>query len=244
MRSVFFGSGTPEAERPPSNFVIPVLNAEELRVLGCLMEKQFLTPDVYPMTLNGIVTACNQKTSREPVVAYDDATALHTLDALQAKGLTTKIVGGDNRVPKYREWLSEKTGLRVSELAVLCVMMLRGPQTVNELKDRTNRIHEFADVDEVETVLERLAVREPQRLVIRLPRLAGQKEPRSMHLLAGAVDVDELQAHSVAAHAPSGSPVRSVLEERLQRLEMENAELRERMSSLEAQFAEFRKQFE
>lgn len=240
MRSVFFGAGSGEPDRPPSNFVIPTLNAEELRVLGCLMEKQFLTPDVYPMTLNGLVTACNQKTSREPVTAYDDATVLHTLDALQAKGLCTRIISRDSRVPKFRELLSEKTGLRVSELAVLCVMMLRGPQTVNELKERTNRIHEFADPDEVEGTLDRLVQREPQPLVVRLPRLTGQKEPRSMHLLAGPVDVEELQTQAVAPP----SPRTSALEERLQRIEAENAELRERVASLEAQFAEFKKQFE
>jgi uncharacterized protein YceH (UPF0502 family) len=240
MRSVFFGAGSPESERPPSNFVIPVLNAEELRVLGCLMEKQFLTPDVYPMTLNGLVTACNQKTSREPVTTYDDHTVLSTLDALQAKGLSTRIVGGDNRVPKFRELLSEKTGLRVSELAVLCVMMLRGPQTVNELKDRTNRIHEFADAEEVESVLDRLVNREPQPLVVRLPRLTGQKEPRSMHLLAGPVNVEEL----AASPAPAAASRSSAIDERLQRIETENADLRVRIAALEAQFAAFKKQFE
>jgi hypothetical protein len=241
MRSVFFGAGSPESERPPGNLVIPALNTEELRVLGCLMEKQFLTPDVYPMTLNGLVTACNQKTSREPVTAYDDHTVLTTLDALQAKGLTARIVGGDNRVPKYRELLSEKTGLRVSELAVLCVMILRGPQTVNELKDRSSRIHEFSGAEEVESVLDRLANREPQPLVVRLPRLTGQKEPRSMHLLAGPVNVEEL-AVLPAASTPAARS--SAMDERLQRIESENAELRGRVAALEAQFAAFKKRFE
>lgn len=239
MRTVFFNApGSSEPERPATNFVIPILNAEELRVLGCLLEKQFLTPDVYPMTVNGILTACNQKTSREPVVAYDDEIVIHTLDSLQAKGLSTRIMG--DRVPKYRERLSEQTGLRVSEVAVLCVMMLRGPQTVNELKDRTNRIFEFADLYDVEAALDRLAARIPQELVIRLPRQTGQKEPRSMHLLGGPVNAEELHAAMIATPSrPS-----SAHEERISRLEAENADLRDRMQRLEQQFADFRKQFD
>ena len=123
MKSVYFGSGS-ERDRPASDFVIPQLGAEELRVLGCLIEKEFFTPDVYPMTLNSLVTACNQKTSREPVVSYDVLTVDAVLVMLQGKGLAQKYSGPDHRVPKFKELLGERTGLRVSEIAVLCAMML------------------------------------------------------------------------------------------------------------------------
>ncbi|MCC6368761.1 MAG: YceH family protein [Bryobacterales bacterium] len=210
------------------------LSPEELRVLGCLIEKSFLTPDIYPLTLNSLVAACNQKTSREPVVSYDDVTVDAVLIILQGRGLTAKITGADHRVPKFKELLAEKSGLKVSEIAVLCVMMLRGPQTVNELKDRTNRIHPFADPAEVEETLDRLIGRDPQPLAVRLPRMAGQKEARYMHLLAGPVDVEELAA-------PPPAPAR---EDRIGRLESEVAVLKEQLRRLEEQWNEFRKQVE
>lgn len=234
MRTVFFG-GPGEGATPPSDYVIPApLSPEELRVLGCLIEKSFLTPDIYPLTLNSLVAACNQKTSREPVVSYDDVTVDAVLVMLQGRGLTAKITGADHRVPKFKELLAEKSGLKVSEIAVLCVMMLRGPQTVNELKDRTNRIHAFADPAEVEETLDRLIGRDPQPLAVRLPRMAGQKEARYMHLLAGPVDVEELAA-------PPPAPAR---EDRIGRLEAEVAVLKEQLRRLEEQWNEFRKQFE
>lgn len=238
MRSVFFGSNAPPEDKRPTDFVIPApLSAEELRVLGCLIEKQFLTPDVYPMTLNGLMTACNQKTSREPVVAYDEDDCYGTLDSLQHKGLTTKITGSDHRVPKYRELLGERTNMRVSEIGLLCVMMLRGPQTLNELKDRTQRIHEFGTLEEVEAVLERMMTREQQALVVKLPRLPGQKEQRYMHLLAGPVNVEELAAAATAAPAPRP-------DDRVSRLEADVAALKEQVQRLEQELAVFRKQFE
>lgn len=238
MRTVFFGGGAEPA--PPSDFHIPIpLSPEELRVLGCLIEKQFLTPDVYPMTINGIVTACNQKTSREPVTSYDEDTVDAVLVILQDKRLAQRISGPDHRVPKYRELLGVSTGLRVSELALLCVMMLRGPNTLNELKDRTARIHSFADLDEVEQTVERLMVRTPQPLALKLPRLAGQKEQRYMHLLAGDVDADALAVTAATSSAPTAAR-----EERIARLETEVADLRQHLARLEEQFAAFRKQFE
>lgn len=240
MRTVFFGSGAEPA--PPSDFRIPIpLGAEELRVLGCLLEKQFLTPDVYPMTINGLVTACNQKTSREPVTNYDEDTVDAVLVMLQERGLASRITGPDHRVPKHRELLGVKTGLRVSELALLCAMMLRGAQTLSELKDRTNRIHNFADLDEVEQTLERLMQREPQKLAVKLPRLAGQKEQRYMHLLAGEIDVEQMTVAAALGATVSATAPR---EDRLGKLEMEVAELRQQMAELQAQFAAFRKQFE
>jgi uncharacterized protein YceH (UPF0502 family) len=244
MKSVYFGSGS-ERDRPTSDFVIPQLGAEELRVLGCLIEKEFFTPDVYPLTLNSLVTACNQKTSREPVVSYDDLTVDAVLVMLQGKGLAQKYSGPDHRVPKFKELLGERTGLRVSEIAVLCVMMLRGPQTLNELKDRTARIHDFADLDEVEGTLQRLMSREQQKLVVLLPRQPGQREVRYMHLLGGDVDVDALAAQTHAASVSAGSaPSLQPREDRVSKLEAEVAALKEQLARLEAQFADFRRQFE
>lgn len=236
MRAVFFGSPSGDPA-PTPDFLVPELSGEEIRVLGCLIEKQFLTPDVYPLTLNSLVTACNQKTSREPITSYDDITVDAVLVMLQGRGLCAKISGADHRVPKFKELLGEKTGLRVSEVAVLCVMMLRGPQTLNELKVRTDRIHSFADLDEVEATLERLMVREPQVLVSKLPRIAGQKEQRYMHLLGGAVDVEAM---------PSQAPTQasSTREDRIGKLESEIYALKETVSRLEQQLAEFRRQFE
>ena len=240
MRTVFFGGGAEPA--PPSDFHIPIpLSAEELRVLGCLIEKQFLTPDVYPMTINGIVTACNQKTSREPVTYYDDVTVDAVLVMLQGRGLCAKISGADHRVPKFKELLGEKTGLRVSEISVLCVMMLRGPQTLAELKERTNRIHVFADLDDVESTCEKLMVRAPQPLVVKLPRQLGQKELRYMHLIGGPVNVDELPT---TPHAAVHAAVPAPREDRIANLESDVAALKDAVARLEQQLAEFRRQFE
>ncbi|MCS7026029.1 MAG: YceH family protein [Bryobacteraceae bacterium] len=239
MRSVFFG-GVSQPDRSSESFLLPELTAEELRVLGCLMEKQYLTPDVYPMSLNGVMTACNQKTSRDPVVAYDEETVLRTLESLQAKGLVERIVGPEHRVPKYRELFSEKAELRVSELALLCVMMLRGPQTTSELRERTNRIHEFADATEVEAVLERLAQRRPQPLVVRLARMPGQKEARSMHLLGGPVEREAVHCTKTVSLPSAAHPAPDSQQERLERLETETADLRTRLAELEKQVAELR----
>lgn len=235
MRTVFFGSKGDEPAGEPWEIPIP-LNAHELRVLGCLIEKQFLTPDVYPMTMNGLVTACNQKTSREPVTNYDDYDVDATLVMLQEKGLASKITGVEYRVPKFREWFTEKSGLKVSEVAILCVMMLRGAQTMNEIKDRTVRIHQFADDQDVLDHLDRLMNRS-QPLVVRIGRAAGQREDRYMHLLAGPVDAERL----AAAAAPAPAAPR---EDRVGKLEAEVSQLKEQVAALEAQFAAFRKQFE
>lgn len=213
------------------------LSPEEVRVLGCLIEKQFLTPDAYPLSLNALLAACNQKTSRDPVVNYDDATVAAALDALQSKGLSARIVGPDHRVPKYGELLSAKANMRTSELALLCVLMLRGPQTPGELKERSSRIYAFGDIEEVEFALERLCSREPQPLVAKLPRQPGFKEARYAHLLAGAVPP---AGQSVAMEAPADA----TRADRLGSLEDEVAQLRQRLERLEQAFADFRRQFD
>lgn len=157
------------------------LSAEEVRVLGCLVEKEATVPDSYPLTLNSLRTACNQSTSRDPVVSYDDHTVERALASLRARGLTRTVHSTSNRATKYRHVLPDVLGLDPAETAVLAVLMLRGPQTVGELKSRAERQHTFASSEETAAVLARLAER---GMVRRLDRQPGQKDARWMHLLS------------------------------------------------------------
>ncbi len=211
-----------------------VLDQVEARVVGSLIEKEVTTPEYYPLTLNALLNACNQKSNREPAVLYDEDTVERAIDTLREKGLAAVITGTGMRVPKYRERLAEKLNLGRREVALLCVLLLRGPQTVGELHARSERLHEFADLAEVESVLEQLMHREPDPLVVRLPRLPGTKEPRYAHLLSGAPDVTALET-------PAPPPPR---EDRLAALEAEVRELHEEIRALKEQFATFRSQFE
>ena len=197
------------------------LHAAEVRVLGALIEKDMTTPEYYPLTLNALVNACNQKSSREPVVNYDESTVSQALALLRNKGLGVRITGAGHRVEKYGHTLGEKLNLGRREMALLCVLMLRGPQTVGELRGRTERMHSFGDLDEVERCLESLAERDPDPLVTRMPR------DRWAHLLAGAPQQE--------AAEPAASP--DGLEARVAALERE-------IERLQQQFAGFRKQFE
>ena len=175
------------------------LTAEQQRVLGALAEKEATVPDTYPMTLRGLQQACNQSNSREPVTGYDEATILRTLDELKARHLVRFLHPSHGaRTTKYRHVLDERLALERDELAVLTVLLLRGPQTVNELRMRTERAHRFDGNDEVVDALERMARRDDP-LVVHLPRQSGQKETRWMHLLGGDVD---LTAPSVATPEP------------------------------------------
>jgi uncharacterized protein len=210
-----------------------VLNPAEARVLGALIEKEVTTPEYYPLTLNALVNACNQKSNRDPVVAYDEETVEGAIDSLREKGLAAVISGAGMRVVKYRERFAEKLNLGRREMALLCVLMLRGPQTVGELHGRTERLHGFADLAEVESVLEQLMGREPDPLTARLPRLPGTKEPRYAHLLSGAPEI--------AAEMP---PPPAPREDRLAALETEVRALRDEIRNLKDQFAGFRSQFE
>jgi uncharacterized protein YceH (UPF0502 family) len=237
FRTIRFAGHGPQGEpHEPARLDLP-LHDVEIRVLGSLIEKEKLTPDVYPMTLNGLVTACNQKSSREPVVSYNDLTVEQALETLRAKRLVTKITGGDNRVPKYRQQFVDGLLLKPAESAALCILMLRGPQTPGEINQRTQRLYEFASLAEVEETLEALASREPALATV-LPRQAGFKEARYAHLLAGEPAVEA----SPAPHAPTPAP--APREDRIARLEQEIAELRREFSALQHQFAEFRRQFE
>jgi len=201
------------------------LHPVEVRVLGALLEKDIATPEYYPLTLNALQNACNQKSSREPVVNYDEDTVAQALELLQNKGLVMRISGSGHRVEKFAHRLGEKLNLGRRELALLCVLMLRGPQTVGELRGRTERMHDFADMDEVERVLESLAAQEPDPLVARAAR------GRWMHLFSGAQEI-AAEPEPAAATAP-----RSHLEDRIAALEHEVAMLKE-------QFEKFRHQFE
>ena len=176
------------------------LTSEELRVVACLVEKQLTTPDSYPLTENAVVAACNQLSNRNPVVAYDTNTVRVTLTALRQRGLARVIHTPGARVPKHRHILDEALGLSQGEVALLTVLALRGPQTVGELRTRTERMHTFSGLSEVETTLEELASRD-EPLVVRLERQPGQKEARYAHLLSGPVDA----AYTTSAAPGSGA---------------------------------------
>jgi len=202
-----------------------LLGEVETRVLGSLLEKDIATPEYYPLTLNALVNACNQKSSRDPVVNYDEDTVNQALDLLKMKGLALRISGAGHRVEKWSHRLGEAMNLGRRELALLCVLMLRGPQTVGELRGRTERMHNFADMDEVERMLESLASRQPDPLTARVPR------GRWIHLLSEAPP--EGQQEAVAA-APAYA--RPGLEARVEALEREVAELRREWERFRSQF--------
>jgi uncharacterized protein YceH (UPF0502 family) len=190
-------------------------DAVELRVLGCLIEKQRTTPDVYPLSLNSLRLACNQSTNRDPVVDYDEPAIRAALERLSRKGWTRLASGPGSRTAKYRHLLDEALGLVPSQLAVLAVLMLRGPQTPGELKARADRLYPFGTLADADAVLERLI---DQELVARLPRRPGQKEERYQQLLGG----EEAPRETAPLPAPQEN---GGLEERVARLEEQVAEL-------------------
>jgi uncharacterized protein YceH (UPF0502 family) len=203
------------------------LSSSETRVLGCLIEKHRTTPDMYPLTLNSLRLACNQSTNRDPVLDYDDATIRDALHRLERRGLT-RLASGRGRSPKYRHLLSEALPMDSAEESIVCVLMLRGPQTPGELKQRAERMHPFASLDEVHETLERLIAR---GLAARLDRRPGQKEERYSQLLedqdAGSEDRPLNTEPPSTVSASSVTP----LEERVARLERELLELREMVQS-------------
>lgn len=211
------------------------LDAREVRVLGCLIEKALSTPDYYPMTLNALTTACNQKTNRDPVVDYDTSDVAEAIDGLQRKRLVGNASSAHDRTAKYRHALAEAMHLDEPQLAVLSSLMVRGPETVGELRGRTTRLHEFDSLEEVEGVLDRLAQREPP-LVTQVPRRPGQKEARYAHLFSGEPDAD-------AAPRDPHSP-RPEMEERIRALEQQVEDLRARLDGYAEAFKTFRSQFE
>jgi uncharacterized protein len=202
------------------------LAASEVRVLGALLEKDQTTPEYYPLTVNALLNACNQKSSREPVVNYDEATVVDALGSLQHKGYVVRISGEGHRVEKYGHRLGEKLNLGRRELALLSVLMLRGAQTVGELRGRTQRMHNFADLEEVERMLESLRVAEPDALVAPLAR------GRWAQLLGGPVSALAEDGAREPAHAVSRTP----LEDRVEALEREVDELKQQWDTFRRQF--------
>jgi uncharacterized protein YceH (UPF0502 family) len=203
------------------------LEAAEARVLGALLEKEIATPEYYPLSLNALVNACNQKSNREPVVAYDEDTAESALESLRDKGLALRISGRDVRVPKHAQRFTEKYNLGRREAAVICVLLLRGPQTTGELRGRTERLYTFDDLEAVESTLHRLA---EMGFTKQLPRQPGTKEPRWAHLMCGDVEAAEVAA-AAAPERVSGD------RDRIARLEADLAGLRR-------EFEDFRRRFE
>jgi uncharacterized protein YceH (UPF0502 family) len=172
------------------------LNAMQVRVLGALLEKKETTPDQYPLTLNALRNACNQKSARNPVVAYTEGQIGHTLRELESMGLVRETWGA--RTPKYEHHAGKRLGLQSKGLALMCVLMLRGPQTLGELRTNSHRLHEFDDLDDVSYMLQRLVNHEPP-LIVPLPRQPGQKEGRYMHLLSGEPDLSAPPAPAAAS---------------------------------------------
>jgi len=214
------------------------LNHIEARVLASLIEKEITTPDYYPLSLNALINACNQKSNREPVMTLDESAVRQALDSLDEKRLAGQTSTADSRVPKYAHRLQEAFNFDRRETAVLCVLLLRGPQTPGELRGRSERMYKFDDLGVVESALHRLMEREPP-LVKKLARQPGTKESRYAHLLAG-----EVEEWSAPAEAQPVATPGSQNEERIAYLETEVQSLRKEVADLRQQFENFRKQFE
>ncbi len=218
------------------------LSANEARVLGALIEKEITTPDYYPMTLNGLTAACNQKSNRDPVVQLSDSDVQQAFDEARKKALARLVDEGASRVPKYRQRVTETLHLTPPQTALLCELLLRGAQTLGELRSRAERMHSFASLTEVESVLAELSSGEHEGgiiagtpLVTRLPRQTGQKEARFMHLLCGT--------SSAVQDLPPEAVVRADAE-RIGILEQEISTLKQELSSLQEEFRSFKRQFE
>ena len=209
----------------------------EVRVLGALVEKDITTPDYYPLSLNALVNACNQKNNREPVMALGEEAVRAALDSLQRQRLAGPASGADSRVTKYEHRLQEVFNFDRRETAILCVLMLRGAQTPGELRGRTERMYRFEELEDVVATLERLSQRDPPLAAI-LPRQPGTKESRYTHLFSGAVEGATLVPHVADAESRSGEG------DRMARLEEEVKALRGELTEVQRQLGEFRKQFE
>ena len=229
----------------------PELTPEELRILGALIEKGITTPDYYPMTLNALTAACNQKSNRDPVLEYGEKTVVRALDSLREKGLARVVSGPDMRVPKYYHRFTEVREFSAPDVAVLCELMLRGPQTPGELRSRGSRMHPFESLAEVEAVLQSLMERPAGAAVLRLPRQPGFKESRFAHLLGAPPVIEEPSTDGPDRAGDSGGPrpeaarlAAAAEDERLERLEAAVAGIVEEIASLRSEFKEFRGQFE
>lgn len=213
------------------NITLPQLNQEQIRVLGCLLEKSKTTPEYYPLTVNALVAACNQKTSRKPVVNYNEETVIHTLDSLKKIGLVSTVTGGSSRVTKYKHNLAIQYPLIPAELAILCLLFLRGPLTAGEINSNSGRLYEFESIEEVQYYLNKLTEGEKPYVKL-LPKRSGQKEARYIHLF-GAFDPEEFDK---SQQDPSVEKTQIIaLEERVATLETQLTRLREEFDHLLAQ---------
>jgi uncharacterized protein len=215
-----------------------VLDEIACRVLGSLVEKENTTPEYYPLSLNALVNACNQESNRDPIMNLDEAAVREALHSLEGQSLVRPVSPADSRVTKYEHRLQEAFNFYRHEIAILCLLLLRGPQTPGELRSRAERMHHFDDLDAVHSSLQHLMKREPA-LVKALPRQPGTKETRYLHLLSGDVARAELEQRS----QPEAGE-RSVDGDRVRKLEEEIAALRNEITDLKQQFALFRKQYE
>jgi uncharacterized protein YceH (UPF0502 family) len=230
-----------------------ILTEIETRVLGSLIEKDITTPDYYPLSLNALVNACNQKNNRDPVMTLDESTVRDALATLQEKRLAGPASGADSRVTKFEHRLQEVFNFDRREIAIVCVLLLRGPQTPGELRSRTDRMYHFEALDDIVSTLDRLAQRQPPLAAI-LPRQPGTKESRYTHLFSG--EPPELRVASRASVGAGDSPAQASVErapaiagansfaDRLATLEEEVSHLRQQLSDVQQQLAAFRKQFE
>jgi uncharacterized protein len=217
---------------------VKILNELETRIIGALVEKELTTPDYYPLSLNALVNACNQKSNRDPEMHLDDDAVSDALRVLDKEGLAGRADTTDSRVTKYEHRLQEAFNFDRRETAVLCELLLRGPQTPGELRSRAERMHHFDDLGQVQATLQRLSQREPPVVSI-LPRQPGMKEARYSHLLSGAVPIQarETLSEPTASHRTPDAV-------RIEHLENEIAKLQNDVADLKQQFSAFRKQFE
>jgi hypothetical protein len=207
-----------------------VLTAAQARTLGALVEKEVTTPDYYPLSLNALLNACNQRSNREPVMNLDEDELRQALHGLEDKGIAGRARNADGRVTKYEHWLGEAFNFSRAETALICVLLLRGPQTPGELRGRTERLHSFDEITDVLAGLQKLMERDPA-LVAVLPRQPGMKEARYAHLLSGPVESISLAEPAASHESPANT---GPLQERMERMEQEMEGLRQQMATLNA----------
>lgn len=212
------------------------INETEARILGSLVEKQLTTPEYYPLTLNALAAACNQKSNRDPVMSLDESAILAAVDDLRDKNLVYLFYGSGSRTVKYKHMLPNVYELEPPAVALMALLLLRGPQTVGELRGRADRLHQFSSLQEVQETLDELANRS-EPLVLRLERMAGQKEARYAHLLSGEIDLEAIRSRPETASAGSGS------QEKISELESEVQRLSEELRTLRDEFETFKQQF-
>jgi uncharacterized protein YceH (UPF0502 family) len=217
------------------------LSESEARVLGCLVEKALTTPEYYPLTLNSLTSACNQKSNRTPVMSIQKPEVVRALDRLRSMHLVWETQVAGSRVPKYEHKVPERWGLRPKEVAILTVLLLRGPQTLGEIRSRSGRMFAFKDLNEVESALRNLEDHSEGPFAVELPRVPGRKETRFIHLLCGEPEIETIQ--NALAHDPAVLQVRAE-NERITALEEVVRELQDQLGELKNRFEDFKNQFE